>query len=201
MQGDIDEGIELLVEDVALLKGSRQPWPTHELQAYGILGHLLFKAGRYEEARSSLETAEAIGRAHSPLADAILALTLTLRARVEHALGDPDRARALTAEALTLLGDTCTWPAVSTRHNAACLALADGDLDTAERMTHEALASAAETGGKQVSFVETLPVLDTLAVITDDPTRGARLLGAVDALMHHAGHVRDAYRASGTTRR
>jgi DNA-binding CsgD family transcriptional regulator len=193
VQGSIDAGIEMLVEDVALLQGSRQTWPNHEMQAYGILGHLLFKAGRFEEARGPLETAESTGRAHSPLTDGVLALTLSLRARVEHALGEPDHARALTAEALTLVGDARTWPAVSTRHNAACIALDDGDLDTAERMTHEALATAAGADGKQASFVEALPVLDTLAVITDDPARGARLLGAVDALMQYARHVRDAY--------
>ncbi len=193
VQGSIDEGIEMLVEDVALLQGSRQPWPNHEMQAYGILGNLLFKAGRFEEARGPLETAESTGRAHSPLTDGVLALTLSLRARVEHALGESDHARALTAEALTLIGDARTWPAASTRHNAACIALDDGDLDAAERLTHEALANAAGADGKQASFVEALPVLDTLAVITDDPTRGARLIGAVDALMQHAGYVREAY--------
>ena len=74
LQGDIDGGVALLQEDVELLQRSRQPWPQHELQAYGILGNVLLMAGRFEDARVPLATAEASGRAISPLADSIVAL-------------------------------------------------------------------------------------------------------------------------------
>jgi DNA-binding CsgD family transcriptional regulator len=66
-----------------------------------------------------------------------------------------------------------------------------GDLDTAERLTHETLALAAEKGNHYFSFSGTVYLLDTLAVISDDPRRAARLLGAVDELLRRAGHARD----------
>jgi DNA-binding CsgD family transcriptional regulator len=193
IQGDIDGGIALLDEAVELLQRSRQSWPTHELQAYGTIGHLYVRAGRFDEARAALEAAEATGRALHPLADPVLALVLSVRARAEQALGQPDRARALADEALALLGSSSSWAAVPTRHNAACIASDAGDMDTAERLVHEALATATEAGGRHVSFIETVPVLDMLGAMADDPRRGARLLGAVDALMQRAGHVREVY--------
>ena len=189
-------------EDVELLQRSRQPWPQHELQAYGILGNVLFMAGRFEEARAPLEIAEAKGRALSPLADDIVALTLSIQARVEQALGE--RGSRPCAQ--------CRSARAAGRH----LRLARG-VDPARRRVHRARrrrprhrgAHGARSAGQRdrserssrSRSSKTVPVLDTLAAITDDARRGARLLGAVDALMQYAGHVRDAVRAtSGTTR-
>ena len=154
-----------------------------------------------EDARLPLATAEASGRAISPLADSIVGLILSLRGRVEQALGETDRAGALSAEALALLENASAWPAVPTRHNAACIALDAGDLDSADRLAHEALTTATEAG-EQVSFIETVPVLDTLGAITDDARDGARG-SSVPSTRSCSTPITCATRtpASGTTRR
>ena len=127
----------------------------------------------------------------SPMDDGIAALTSSLLAQVELARGDVDRGRAHMAEARTGIGDASGWVGITVRHQAARFEADTGDLDAAEQLAHEALSMAAPTGADYFSNSGTVHILDTIASISPDAPRAAVLLGAVDARLQDAAHVRD----------
>jgi DNA-binding CsgD family transcriptional regulator len=129
----------------------------------------------------------------------IIAMNLVNLARVEFELGDDDKARALTDEALLMAAGggepwpfaitkagADSWPFAVAKAEAAVLASRRGDTDEAERLAHEALSTSHELGYN----LWTTACLETIARVADDAQLAARLLGAVDAANERAERVR-----------
>lgn len=145
-QADVLAILGLLDEALAGYQSALPALETHGLaweaaQARAGLGRVLLRLGRLAAAESALATAAA---AFDALGHATARAQLDLiRAELLAARGQPDEARALVAGALGALEDRPAGSAAA-RHHLARLALAAGDLATAERDLAAALATAEQ---------------------------------------------------------
>jgi DNA-binding CsgD family transcriptional regulator/tetratricopeptide (TPR) repeat protein len=189
VRGDFDEALSLLEQNIRLIGTGRAPWISHESQAFGVLGSVLHMTGRNEEARPACETALAKSLEVAIFKDYI-ALELANLAQVEHALGEIAAATKHIEEA-SIVAQECgvLWPIAVATSIAAQLAGADGNVDAAERLAHDALAMNYELG-YHYRPNGTFDVLETIAGLSTDPSTAARLLGVVDAAYNRADLVR-----------
>lgn len=128
-----------------------------------------------EEAwRHTVPARELYARCFNPMAEAALAC------------GDVAAARRWVDDTVAVVPG---WHQMGARTVRAHIALAQGDLDQAERDAHEALVIAARTQG-YLRVADALECLVRLAADVGTHSYGARLLGASAAIRERMGHAR-----------
>lgn len=128
-----------------------------------------------EEAwRHTVPARELYARCFNPMAEAALAC------------GDVAAARRWVNDTVAMVPG---WHQMGARTVRAHIALAQGDLDQAERDAHEAVVIAARTHG-YLRVADALECLVRLAADVGTHSYGARLLGASAAIRERMGHAR-----------
>lgn len=128
-----------------------------------------------EEAwRHTVPARELYARCFNPMAEAALAC------------GDVAAARRWVDDTVAMVPG---WHQMGARTVRAHIALAQGDLDQAERDAHEAVVIAARTHG-YLRVADALECLVRLAADVGTHSYGARLLGASAAIRERMGHAR-----------
>jgi predicted ATPase/class 3 adenylate cyclase/DNA-binding CsgD family transcriptional regulator len=112
--------------------------------------------------------------------------SLPWRADTELAAGDVGAARAWADQAVSANAGFFRMRSLIT---SARVALAEGDLEAAERDAHEALMCAAENE-VQLNLPDLLDILAALAVHGESYPEAARLFGAAEAIRQRTGEVR-----------
>jgi DNA-binding CsgD family transcriptional regulator len=107
-------------------------------------------------------------------------------ARVALACGDAIAARRFADQSVST---TSGWHLASALAIRARVAIAQGELDQAERDAHDALAVAADVAA-YLDVPDTLECVAGIAVRADSHREAVRLLGAADAMRLRAGSVR-----------
>jgi DNA-binding CsgD family transcriptional regulator len=102
------------------------------------------------------------------------------------AAGDPDTARKLADEAVSI---ATGWHLVAALTTRARVGFADGRCEAAERDAREALACAAECGA-HLPVADTLECLAALRTGVGSYDEAARLFGAADGFRQRTGVVR-----------
>lgn len=149
---------------------------------YAMFAHAALIAGDAAGARRAAEEAwrqtvparELYARCFNPMAEAALAC------------GDVVAARRWVDDTVAMVPG---WHQMGARTVRAHIALAQGDLEEAERDAHEALVIAARTKG-YLRVADALECLARLAADADAHPSGARLLGASAAIRERMGHAR-----------
>lgn len=149
------------------------------------LGNLALDEGEYEAARVLYEESLTIQR---ELGDQQgIATSLGNLGLIAHAQGDDRRARALHEESLALCRQSGNPTSIATAlGNLALVVRSLGDLETAQALCAESLAIWQRLDDR-AGIAEGLEVLATLAAMSDEPKRAARLFGAAAALREMAG--------------
>jgi DNA-binding CsgD family transcriptional regulator len=150
-------------------------------------GHMVFgvaalAAGDGATADKAHETAWTLIRAH-PEASAMF---LSWRAESSLAAGDVIAARRWADDAVAVTRGFHRLAALTAR---ARVAIAQGELDQAERDAHQALVIASEVNA-QLGVPDTLECVAGLAAAADSRFESARLFGAADAVRRRIGQVR-----------
>lgn len=107
-------------------------------------------------------------------------------AEVALARGDLTAARRVADEAVSA---TKGWHLATALRTRARIALALGELESAERDAHAALAHAANLNA-YLNVADTLECLGRLAAVEESYSEAARLLGAAEAMRGRTGEVR-----------
>lgn len=149
---------------------------------YAMFAHAALITGDGAGARQAAEEAwrhtvparELYARCFNPMAEAALAC------------GDVAAARRWVDDTVAMVPG---WHQMGARTVRAHIALAQGDLDQAERDAHEALVIAARTQG-YLRVADALECLVRLAAGVGTHSYGARLLGASAAIRERMGHAR-----------
>lgn len=149
---------------------------------YAMFAHAALITGDALGARQAAEQAwrhtvparELYARCFNPMAEAALAC------------GDVAAARRWVDDTVAMVPG---WHQMGARTVRAHIALAQGDLDQAERDAHEALVIAARTQG-YLRVADALECLARLAADAGTHAYGARLLGASAAIRERMGHAR-----------
>jgi predicted ATPase/DNA-binding CsgD family transcriptional regulator len=191
LRGEHDDAVRIALENLARFENDRLPWISHAAQAHGTTGSVHVYAGRYEEALPHLEAALRITRA-VPTTHAYTASALAEIATCRHALRERAVAQTLFDESASLLDGTPSWAAAMTQEALSRLALAGGDVTTAQQLAYDAVGIALELGN--VSWIGgLLRSLDALVPTLDDAPTAARLVGALDAAFLAAQCARPAF--------
>ncbi len=190
IQGDFARAVELQEASLAL---------AHELGDRQILAEALgwrsitaTNMGRFDLAEQLLERAVSLAReAGAPFWHAYgLAVLGVHAARVR---GDYARAAALLAESDTVCrAGRMAWPAAHCLVVMGSVAADQGDLDRADALCRECLHLTWAIGDRRFFAVALAGFARTLAE-RGEPERGARLCGAVDALLDATGVILTPY--------
>jgi DNA-binding CsgD family transcriptional regulator len=144
-------------------------------------------AGELEQTRTSLAEYVREGTSGGPYGTVI---ALTLLGRIELALGAFDGAGEHARAAIEIADGQLDNPfyGAAARTQLAAVLLAGGESAEAERLSHEALATAVQRGYRPLIA----PVLDLLAVVAaslESFDESARILGAAQRARDELGHV------------
>ena len=135
---------------------------------------------------AAAEQASEAGWQHIVAQPAVAALYTDRMALVALAAGDLIAARRWVDDAVAATSGWHLSTALTTR---ACVAIAQGEPEQAQRDAHEALAIAASTRA-YLGAPDTLECLAALAIGTGSHREAARLFGAADAIRERIGYVR-----------
>jgi predicted ATPase/class 3 adenylate cyclase/DNA-binding CsgD family transcriptional regulator len=144
--------------------------------------------GDLEQTRASLSEYVSSGASGGPYGTVI---ALTLLGRIDLSLGEFDGAGGHAQAAIEIADGKLGNPfyGAAARTQLAAVALAGGSPAEAERLAHEALATAVEQGYRPL----VAPVLDVLAVTAaslESLEESSRIAGAAQRAFDQLGHVR-----------
>jgi len=154
------------------------------------LGNAAFGQGDYAAARSLYQESLALRK---DLGDKWgIAICLTNLGSVAYLQGDDSAARSLYEESLALFreeGDK--WGITVPLINLGNVAYLQGDYSAARSLCEEGLVTSKDIGSTY-NIAISMAALGGIAAATGQPQRGARLLGAADALLQGIGSVLEA---------
>ncbi|OBA57606.1 transcriptional regulator [Mycobacterium sp. 1100029.7] len=153
----------------------------HEDTAYVAVANAELASGNIAAAR---EACEAAWRLTSPL-KALFVRSVLPMTQALLSCGDLVGARHWADDSVAIVPGSHRVMALAARSRVA---VAQGELQQAERDLHEAVAVAGRTGG-HLHLPESLEGLAALCADTN-PEHAARLLGAADGMRRRTGHVR-----------
>jgi len=194
--GEYARALTLFEESLALFREIGDKWSIGA--ALNNLGFMALQKGEYERTRSLWEESLAIRRV---LGDKWgIAYSLSNLGVEAFQQGEYERARALTEEGLVLHGEIeDTWGIALSLTNLGNIAYMEGDYAGALSWHTQSLITAREIGAKPTISMSLGGVGEALIALGGAQQtgqkalveKGARLLGASDALFETIGHLRE----------
>ncbi len=182
-QGEFARAAELLDASMTLARELGE-WPTLA-HALGWRGATAVYEGQFDLGEEFVVQAVDVARA----ADFPFwhALGLTILAAIARGRGEHTRAAALLAESDSVCqAEHVAWPTALNRSLMGEIATDLGELDRAEALCHAGLQQAWAIGERRY-FAGALAALARTVAARGDPEWGARLYGAMDAVLEASG--------------
>jgi predicted ATPase/DNA-binding CsgD family transcriptional regulator len=182
-QGEFIRAAELLEESITLARELGE-WPTLAL-ALGWRGATAVYEGQLDAGEAFV--AEAVAVARAAAAPFWHALGLTILAAIARGRGEHAHAAALLAESNSVCeAEHVAWPTALNLSLMGEIATDLGELDRAETLGRAGLRQAWAIGERRY-FAGALAGLARTVTARGDPEWGARLYGAVDAVLDATG--------------